>query len=756
MSRAFIQASALKPDIRLAQAVSEFQADLSSEEKAKFQSQRSQFAAASPVLDDVMRVTAEVNRQTSRKLGGQCFGTRFTNFMHLVQQFAAIGDVVVGGSQNLIACGVWALVRMSILSIASASTYADKLSSLFMDIGRSAPRNQAMALLYPRSRKLQSYLAEYFVVAVNLCRYIYKFGQKAFYQQFVSAMSDAKLQAFRGELNQWANSIKDEVSLLEKQEDAGSRALSRKIFKDASYQRKIATSLRVLDLCSTYDHQTAWKQIRKAGNTSFFMQLLEYQSWRDCAESCTLMCTGQLGSGKSVMLANIIDDLTLTVSKERCVVTYFFCRYDVPESLKARTIFGSLARQMLSALPDLVELAESYDITRLTSNVEDIVELVERGFPSSYKSYVVLDGLDECGDTEREIVLAQLQRIQKKFKVLVCASCRKEPNDTLRSTTQALVASRVLSMPDNNPDIESFIDMDLERCLAQNRLVIGDPALILEIQDALMKGSQGMFLWVALQIQSLCDMKTDQSIRDALADLPKDLSETFRRILRKSGGKNQSLQDKTLRLVLAAHRPLTTEELREALSVTPGDATWDPAKVLNDVHSALACCGCLLTIDEEELTVRIVHHSFRQFMLDGFDVSTNRHFTFYDAQNTMADIIVTYLGYNIFETQISTTTIRPIAMQSAPLKVIHATMDPSSTMSHLALKLLKSRKQPKFDMTQALAEARSAFERKSESAFKFYEYARSHWQDHILFLSGQKSPILTLAESMMFRMPKLE
>lgn len=56
------------------------------------------------------------------------------------------------------------------------STYVEKLSSLFMDVGRSAPRYQAIALLYPRSTKLQSYLTEYFIVVVGLCRYLFKCG----------------------------------------------------------------------------------------------------------------------------------------------------------------------------------------------------------------------------------------------------------------------------------------------------------------------------------------------------------------------------------------------------------------------------------------------------------------------------------------------------------------------------------------------------------------------------------------------------
>jgi hypothetical protein len=115
MFGALMKASSLKPEIRLAQAVSEFEADLSNEQKSTFRTLKSQSISTTPSSRDVMRLTAEVDRRISKKFSGQCFGPRFTNFLHGVQQFAALGDVVVGGSQNLIACGVWSVVRMSLL-----------------------------------------------------------------------------------------------------------------------------------------------------------------------------------------------------------------------------------------------------------------------------------------------------------------------------------------------------------------------------------------------------------------------------------------------------------------------------------------------------------------------------------------------------------------------------------------------------------------------------------------------------------------
>jgi hypothetical protein len=116
MSVVLSNASRLKPEIRLAQAVSQFEADLSSEQKATFRAYRSQSRDSPPDPSDVMRLTAEIDRHASGKIGrGRCFGPRLTNFLQAVQQFAALGDVIVGGSQNLIACGVWSLVRMSLL-----------------------------------------------------------------------------------------------------------------------------------------------------------------------------------------------------------------------------------------------------------------------------------------------------------------------------------------------------------------------------------------------------------------------------------------------------------------------------------------------------------------------------------------------------------------------------------------------------------------------------------------------------------------
>lgn len=41
-------------------------------------------------------------------------GTKVGGFLSRIQKLASIGDVLIGGSQNLIATGVWSAVRLSL------------------------------------------------------------------------------------------------------------------------------------------------------------------------------------------------------------------------------------------------------------------------------------------------------------------------------------------------------------------------------------------------------------------------------------------------------------------------------------------------------------------------------------------------------------------------------------------------------------------------------------------------------------------
>lgn len=116
----------------------------------------------------------------------------------------------------------------------------------------------------------------------------------------------------------------------------------------ASQQRKQIAFRNILNHCSTHDYETTWRQIRKAGNTSLYTQIPEYSQWIAAPDSETLVLVAKLGYGKSVSLANIVDDLSLRIDPGVNGVAYFFYRHDLPDSLIARTVIGALVRQIIT------------------------------------------------------------------------------------------------------------------------------------------------------------------------------------------------------------------------------------------------------------------------------------------------------------------------------------------------------------------------------------------------------------------------
>jgi GTPase SAR1 family protein len=635
-------------------------------------------------------------------------------------------------------------------SVAGYSSHLDKLSSIFMAIGRSAPTQQALSLLYPQSKQLQTHLIEYHVVVVGFCHHIWAFVQRSAVGRIISALSELDLNRFQSDLEKWAKAIKEEVDLLSGQDIAEVKTLMTKGYSFWTQQRRLQKRLRILDLCSTYKFQTNWKQQRKLGNSSLITRCIEYDSWKSQANSSTLVIVGKLGSGKSVLMANIVDDLFSVTKAKHAPVAYFFCRYDDHDSLQARIILGSLTRQLLTSIEDF-DLEKAFpDEGILQLDIDDLQSLLEHAFPQDQPAYIVLDGIDECDSATMNDVIRQLRELQKKMKLKLCVSVRIDPANHETLSLPSLDNARRVCLPDDNPDIEGYIRAELETRVESGKLKFGDPAVILEIAEKLTKGSQGMFLWVALQLKTLCKMRTDAAIRDALADLPRNLPETFSRILARSGQGGSSYQWRILALITAAFCPLTTEELREALSVTPGDTDWRPSSMINDITSALACCGSVLIVDEEEQTVRFVHHSFEQFLLERWKTADDVQFTRELAHKTITETTLTYLNYGVFGTQISTTVVPRVAVGSAPGQIISSVMM-SSTKRDIALKLLKSWKSSKVDIGITMLDASHSKAPQSAEEFRFFAYSRSYCVAHLLSISTREPALSGLLARLLSR-----
>lgn len=225
--------------------------------------------------------------------------------------------------------------------------------------------------------------------------------------------------------------------------------------------------------------------------------------------------------------------------------------------------------------------------------------------------------------------------------------------------------------------------------------------------------------------------------------MPKDLYTLFSRILQRAKVTGPSFQSRLLKILVAAQRRLTLDEMREALSIVPADATWRPQQQINNIAHALASCGSLVTADEEEGTVSFIHQSVSQFLLQGANNQTSLgwHFTFHQASLELGHLLVTYLSYGVFDQQLSTRVVPNILVGQAPTTVIQQVLKGGSWKKAAALKLLRLQSQHDPDLGRTITEVSGAYQRSSETqqVFHLQAYARKYWLLHTRAINPESS-----------------
>ena len=230
-------------------------------------------------------------------------------------------------------------------------------------------------------------------------------------------------------------------------------------------------------------------------------QSTEYQLWLKDDQSPVFWCSGKLGCGKSILTTSIVDDMCCSRTKHEAVC-FFFCRYDDKQSLIPRIILGSLVRQVLEAggrsarseqiLDNLFGDASS---SKASLGPEDLETLFVEALTSFQKSFIVIDGIDECTKGDRDILLSTLQRVlttsygNVKLFIASRPSVKKELLRKFKTLYHRTMDQKTQEV---QQDIQTYIEDTISQKFEDGELTVGDSKLILEIHQALVAGAQGM------------------------------------------------------------------------------------------------------------------------------------------------------------------------------------------------------------------------------------------------------------------------
>ena len=226
-----------------------------------------------------------------------------------------------------------------------------------------------------------------------------------------------------------------------------------------------------------------------------------------------------------------------------------------------------------------------------------------------------------------------------------------------------------------------------------------------------------------------------------IGDLPKDLPETYERAIARieSAGK-AIIAQKIFRWVAAAKRPLTLEELREAIAIQPCQPSRNSEALENDINRLVPYCGNLIVLDEEDQVVQFAHHTVKQFLLsESRTPSLNSfHFQLPQVNQDAGEVCVTYLNFNDFKRQLVKISAWQTRLfdPSAMLRESLAKGLDLSTRSHWLrwVQLRKARNTGKIDVEGQLYDVAGIKDPRSLGklleTYALLPYASEYWLSH--------------------------
>ncbi|KAH7247482.1 ankyrin repeat protein [Fusarium redolens] len=753
------------PRKSLEDAIEDFQAILTDDQRRKLGS-----IGAIQDPDTVMIFTAQLDRDNQLKKG-RGIASRLSSVLQSVQTFSTVVDTFVA-SHPEIAALVWGSIKLAMLIAVNYTSYFEALSVLFMELSKQCPRFAEYQALYTTSTRLQKALCDFHASIIRCCKHVVEAVQRPWQKQLRIAFFQSFEQEFEPDANdiqRLGKEVEDEIKLAKAQTDRQDQMLQEKERVDALKQRsrlrkfipKVERQLdsikelqiqrstrrsmkerqRLLKSLSSHDYVTPFQEARKKHQYStaeWIFTTPEFTRWYDGTGPVLLWCSGKIGSGKTILCANVINHVLIKKSRDDRAA-FFFLQYDNSDSLTAETIIRSIIRQSMDAItvPEHVE----YQLQELDRKhfvqLQDWAFLLRQRIEHSGIFFVFIDGLDECSTAERRALLDVLSSLATTTLGLrIFIASRDSVYVDLKGRFSHM--EHVSMAPVNlSSDIRIYVEATVQERMRDEDLVCEDPHLLNEIRDTLTRHADGMFLWVTFLINEVCIASCDHDIRQSLRSLPKDLEETFSRALSRilSRQKKPELVQKVFRWVAVAKRPLTLDEIREAISISVGQPYLNTERRVREMSPIILWCENLLQVTEEKpQSLQFAHSSIRDFITRG-DLPiqlSDFHVDLEAADHFAGEICVTYLHLNNFKT---TLARRSQSLRVNPVAMAGTALGRGTKATELTTRFADILGYPKGKGNPDLAGTLVGYDRadgleKLQQNYPFLKYASKHWVSH--------------------------
>ncbi|RYP92352.1 hypothetical protein DL770_001554 [Monosporascus sp. CRB-9-2] len=317
-----------------------------------------------------------------------------------------------------------------------------------------------------------------------------------------------------------------------------------------------------------------------------------------------LWLNGPPGSGKSVAAGHVIRYI------ESCNFdcSFFFFDQRDREKSSLSELLRSLAFQMASLNLDvrasILEMADN-DVSLLLDDHNMIWNTVFKNqiFRTEFSQpqFWVIDALDECSSRHLTSLAHMLTNIDINIPLRIFFTSRPGGQiEKLFGQQHSQILDLRTGSQESLSDIASFV--------RARWMYSEEPAATERLLAEVLRKSNGIFLWASLIINRLEEAYSLEDMQDILQQVPSEMNDFYTRIIGAiAESQSAELAKCILKWITCAARPLSTEELKEAVRA-------DINRTLTVSDDKLGhLCGHLITVDKES-RVQVIHQTVSAFL----------------------------------------------------------------------------------------------------------------------------------------------
>ncbi|KAI7975642.1 hypothetical protein EIK77_003997 [Talaromyces pinophilus] len=256
---------------------------------------------------------------------------------------------------------------------------------------------------------------------------------------------------------------------------------------------------------------------------------------------------------------------------------------------------------------DVVNLWKKGKSTNSSLLPDEIISIISSTVNNTSVAYAVLDGLDKCPFLAK---LAKLLPKLSKTGLKIFATSRD-----LSDIRKHFDKSSHVEISATKDDLAHYIDWRLQE-ESEVDYDLMPQSFKSDLTSAVVNHVDGCFLLARLVMDHITSLTTIKKMRQALESPPVDYKEaygrTMERIAKQNAGR-KTLAVKVMVWICYTKRPLTLEELQQALATEDGEEEIDPENV-ESARSLLSCCLGLVVLSKADLTLGMVHETAMNFV----------------------------------------------------------------------------------------------------------------------------------------------